>query len=475
MTRRLIVSYLAITVLVLVLLEVPFAVFYAQRELDRLTADVERDAAVITTIYEDALEGKRTVDPLPAQRYAARTGARVVVVDPRGISVVDTEQPAQRDFSTRPEITRALAGERATGTRPSETLNTDLLFVAVPIASSGAVHGALRITLHTSEVDSRVHRFWWGLGAIAAVILAAIALVGWLIARSISQPLRRLNETAQRFGSGDLTAKAVADEGPPELRQLAGTLSTMAGQLAAMLDQQRAFVADASHQLRTPLTGLRLRLENLQATLASTDDRAEIDLAIDEITRLSNLTSDLLQLARTDRREVPTPHNLTTIVTDRVDTWTAAAETAGIRLELHHPPAQLAVLAVPGAIEQILDNVLDNAIGIAPSGSVVTVAVESGSKQHRLVITDQGPGLSDDDKLRAVRRFWRADSQRPGSGLGLAIANGLAQASGGSLTLHDGPTGGLQVDVSFPTGPTQPPADPRSGVSGRPVRTGTHD
>jgi signal transduction histidine kinase len=456
MTKRLILSYLAVTVVVLVLLEVPFAVFYAQRELDRLTAAVERDASVIATIYEDDLEADRQPDPQPAERYAERTGARVVIVDTRGVSVVDTVQTAPRDFSTRPEIATALAGSRATGTRPSETLDTELLYVAIPVASSGIVHGAIRVTLDTTEVDERARRFWWGLAATAAVVLASITLIGWLIARSVTQPLRRLNATARRFGSGDLTVDQSDRHGPPELRELADTMSAMAGRLATMIDQQRAFVADASHQLRTPLTGLRLRLENLQASLADAD-AAQVELAIDEISRLSTLVSDLLRLARTDRRDAPVYHDLTGIVADRVDTWSAAADIARIRLLLESEREHLTVLAVPGAIEQILDNVLDNALGIAPQGTTVTITVEHGATYHRLTVTDEGPGLSDDEKDRALRRFWRGDTQRPGSGLGLAIADGLARASGGSLALHDGPAGGLCVVVELPAmAPDQP-------------------
>jgi signal transduction histidine kinase len=465
MTKRLILSYVAVTVLVLVLLEVPFGVFYAQRELDRLTADVERDASVIATIYEDGLEDGLSLDPQPAERYAERTGARVVVVDRRGISVVDTDQTAPRDFSTRPEIAIALTGSRATGTRPSETLGTELLYVALPVASSGTVHGALRLTLDTSELDARIRQFWWGLAAIAAVVLAAVTLVGWLIARSVTQPLRRLNDTARRFGSGDLTVEHGDGHGPPELRELSATMSTMAGQLAAMIDQQRAFVADASHQLRTPLTGLRLRLENLQASLDEADDAAQIDLAIDEISRLSILVNDLLQLARTDRHLTPVEHDLTQIVADRVDTWSAAADNARIHLDLRSEREHVTVLAVPGAVEQILDNVLDNAIGIAPPGTTVTVTVEHGTTQHRLTITDEGPGLSDDDKSRALRRFWRGDTQRPGSGLGLAIAESLAHASGGTVTLHDGPAGGLQVAVTLPSSTRRVPRSQPAGTT----------
>ena len=451
MTKRLVAGYVAITVLVLVLLEVPFGVFYAQRELDRLTAGVERDASVIATIYEDDLELGMPLAAQPAQRYAERTGARVIVVDARGISLVDTDQSTPRDFSTRPEIATALTGQRAAGTRPSETLDAELLYVAVPVASGGTVHGALRLTLDTAEVDARADRFWWGLAAIAVVVLAAVTLVGWLIARSINLPLRRLIETARRFGRGDLTLESGEAQGPPELRELSATMSTMAGELAEMIDTQRAFVADASHQLRTPLTSLRLRLENLQATLDDGDDAAQIDLAIDEITRLSTLVNDLLQLARTERRDRAAMQDLTTIVTDRVDTWSAAADLAGVRLDLREDAGRLTVLATPGAIEQILDNLLDNALAVAPPDTTVTVSIEAGDEHHRFAITDEGPGLGDEDKERALRRFWRGDTQRPGSGLGLAIADGLARASGGTLSLHDGPTGGLRVVVALPS------------------------
>lgn len=452
MTRRLILSYVAITTLVLILLEVPFGVFFAQRELDRLTAAVERDAAVIATAYEDYLEKDATPDPTRADTYAARTGARVVVVDDRGLSRVDTAQSTPRDFSTRPEIVSALGGNRSVGTRPSETLDTDLLFVSLPIASSGVVHGAVRLTLDTAEVDARVQRFWWGLAAIGGVVLASITLIGWLLARSVTQPIRQLNDVAHRFGRGDLAFDPSSSGGPPEIRALATSMSTMANQLSTMIEQQRAFVADASHQLRTPLTGLRLRLENLQATM-DPSAAAQIELAIDETTRLSHLVDDLLQLARTERHRPPTPHDLLTIVSERVDTWGAVAESSGIRLAVDGPGTPLMVSAVPGAIEQIFDNVLDNAMRVTPVGSSIRISLGIGTDRHTLSISDEGPGLSDEDKARALRRFWRGDVTQPGTGLGLSIASELARASGGMLTLHDGPTHGLRVEVDLPVAP----------------------
>ena len=219
MTRRLLVSYLTVTLIVLLLLEVPLALFYAQREIERLTADVASDASVIATVYEDDLERGLPLDPRPAEEYEARTGARVVVVDSDGIARVDTQQPTPRDFSTRPEIVVALGGNRTSGTRSSDTLDTDLLYVALPVASGGVVHGALRVTLETSHVDSHVRRFWAGLVGIGAVVLGVMALIGWAVARSVSRPVRALNATATRFARGDLSVPDdhEASDGPPEL------------------------------------------------------------------------------------------------------------------------------------------------------------------------------------------------------------------------------------------------------------------
>lgn len=454
MTKRLLVSYLAVTVVVLLLLEIPLALFYSQREIDRLSAGVERDASVLASIYEDDLEAGVTLDPQPAETYAARTGARVVVVDGRGISLVDTEQPAQRDLSTRPEIITALDGRRASGRRPSETLGTDLLYVALPVTSGGDIHGALRVTLDTAHVDSHVGRFWVGLVAIAVIVLLLMSLVGWVVARSVTRPIRRLDEAAARFAHGDLAASTDVGGGPPELRRLADTMGTMAQRLDAMLEEQRSFVADASHQLRTPLTAMRLRMENLQARLADgvggEVEIAEVESAIDEITRLSSLVADLLQLARADRHAIAVTHDLARLATERVDTWGALAELQGVALVVAGAEAPVEVLAGPGAIEQILDNALDNALKVSPAGGTVTVTVVRGEREHRLEIDDQGPGLDDADKERALRRFWRRDATTPGTGLGLPIAHSLAAGSGGSLTLRDAPSGGLRVVLALP-------------------------
>jgi signal transduction histidine kinase len=449
MTRRLLLSYLIVTALVLVLLEVPLAVFYSQRERERIAADVEHDATVLATLYEDDLENGLPLNSGSADQYRDRTGARVVVVDRDGITKVDTDQTTDRDFSTRPEIESALAGNTAAGTRSSETLGTDLLYVAVPVASGGIVHGALRVTLDTSDVDARIHRFWRSLAGIAAVVLAVVAVVGWGIARSVTRPIRQLNRDAARFASGDLTVSPEPITGPPEVRALADTMSTMARRLDELLRSQRTFIADASHQLRTPLTALRLRLDNIQSQLPARST-AELDAAIDETTRLAALVTSLLQLAHADEHPATGIADLARLTIDRVDTWSAVADANGVTLIADIPPGSVLVEADPAAIEQILDNLLDNALNASPSGSTITARITSHATTRDLTISDQGAGLSNEDKLLATQRFWRGNSTTSGSGLGLAIVDALAAASHATIHLADAPDGGLAVTITFP-------------------------
>ena len=452
MTKRLVISYLVITLLVLAILEIPLAVFYSQREEERFIADAERDAVVLASFYEDVLHLGFEPDPVPADDYATRTTARIVLVNPNGISVLDTDAEPSRDFSTRPEISIALTGNRSAGIRRSDTLDRDLLYVAVPVASGGTVHGALRLTIDAHEVTERIQRFWIGLVGIAIVVLGSVLGIGSAIARSVTKPIRQLQNVARRFADGDLGAAEIDPEAPQEVADLGAAMNTMASRLDQLITAQQVFVSDASHQLRTPLTALRLRLENLETQLHSEADVAEVAAATDEIERLSTLVNDLLRLARAEQHPATQALEIGPIVADRVDTWTAVAADEGVSLMLHSPDHAITAIAVPGAVEQILDNTIDNAIRVTPPGRTVDVHVETSPAAVKILVRDHGPGLSDADKKKALQRFWRADQTTPGTGLGLAIAQTLAMASGGQIILQDTPDGGLTVIVELPAG-----------------------
>jgi signal transduction histidine kinase len=449
-TRRLLAGYLLAAVVVLLVLEIPLGIIYQQRAMSGLEHDVERDATVLAGYYEEPLEQGVAPNPKAAQAYTRHTGVRVVVVDDKGTSLIDTSGPVGRDFATRPEVSSALSGRRAAGTRHSSTLGTDLLYVAVPISSGGEVHGAVRLTMDKAQTNAVVRRYWFGLFGVAVVVLVAITGIGWALARTVTRPLRDLDAAAARFATGDLAPSAPDPSAPAEITVLGETMNTMARRLDRLLSEQREFVADASHQLRTPLTALRLRLENLQDAADDPQDQDELGAALEETERLGSLVEGLLRLARAEEAGGTATVDLAGLAADRVDTWSAMAGAAGVTLDLEAPGGAVDAVAVTSGVEQILDNLIDNAVGVSAEGTRVLVRVTRGRSAHELTVQDQGPGLSDELKERALDRFWRADRSTPGTGLGLPIAAALARASGGSLELHDAPQGGLAVVVSLP-------------------------
>jgi signal transduction histidine kinase len=448
MTRRLLLTYVSLTAVVLAVLVVPLGVVNARDEQRDLSGKVERDAVAVASLAEDALEAG-SARPVPALRalaegYLARTGGRIVVVDGDGVSVVDASAPTGRSFASRPEIRTALAGTVASGTRGSETLGTDLLYVAVPVASGGVVHGAVRITYPTSELAARVRRYWLLLGAIAAVVLALAALVGVRLARWATRPLRHLEAAAERVGAGNLSARAPV-EGPVEVRALAQQFNETAAKLEALVGSQRGFVADASHQLRTPLTAVRLRLENLEREVAA-GGRADLDAALAELERLAELVEALLALARADAEAAPAGSlDTAALVRERVDAWSALAEERGVVVQADVEPVPAAHAARERA-EQALDNLISNALEASSPGGRVVVGARPRDGRIELTVADEGPGLSPEERARAFDRFWRRRDS-PGTGLGLPIARRLVEIDGGTIELREGPRGGLEAAV----------------------------
>lgn len=452
MTKRLLLSYLTVSIIVLVVLEVPFAAFVAERQRSELVTSLERDALVLATIYEDALDRNAPYSPGPALDYATSSSTRVVVVDSDGVSIVDSGGASNLDFSNRGEIQRALEGEIISGRRRSVTLGRDLLYVAVPVASGGVVYGAVRITADPADVEATIHRFWWTLGGIAMVVLAAMALVGLVVARSATRPISELREAAIRAGEGDLDVQIDPGDAPPELRELAERFNEMATRLSDLIERQRTFVGDASHQLRTPLTALRLRLENLEDGVPL-EAREDVSAALVEVERLGRLVSQLLMLARADQ---PSPDlvavDLAEAVNDRVELWSAVAEESGLEIVGDAPAVGAWATVLPGAIEQILDNLFENAVAASPPGSRIEVVVDAGVGTHTVRVIDEGPGMDADDIEHAFDRFWRRDTTRQGTGLGLAIVRQLAEASGGSISMEAASSGGIEVALVLPAG-----------------------
>ncbi|WP_413812431.1 ATP-binding protein [Streptomyces sp. OE57] len=447
MTRRLLLSYLALALLVLVGLEIPLGYFYVRGEESRFSQGVERDASMLAEVAEENIE-KRNLEALPelAREYADDTGARVVVVDRDGRLLTDSAGATaiEADLSRQPDIAAALRNKATTATR-KDAQGGDALAVTMPGSSGTTIRGALQVTYPMTMVTDRERRIWLALVVAGGCVLAVVALVALTLARWITRPLRTLEHATTQLADGHLDNPPDAATGPPELRRLASSFNHTATRLQHLLQAQHGFASEASHQLKTPLASLRLRLENFEPYL---DPRAHTSLeeTIEEVERLSRMVHGLLALARLENTATaPEPVDLDAVLADRAATWESLACEQHVTVAVTGPGAGR-VWAVPGALEQIIDNLIANALRVSPPGTTITLNRAPGAELH---VIDQGPGMPPADRERAFDRFWRAsDSHHDGTGLGLPIVHHLVHASGGQITLSAAtPSGGLDAQV----------------------------
>jgi signal transduction histidine kinase len=460
MKKRLLVAMVGLVGVVLIAHDVPLAMHLSQIERDRLTTAIERDAFTIggkispTLPLEDP-ERRSAINAVLDEYLQTKSGT-IVVVDSNGylLSSTDPSVIPGTDYVGRPEIATALLGDPSSGTRLSNTLGGDLVYVAVPVLSGAEVLGAVRITFPKSVVDKSVRDQLQGLLLAAGVSIAMAIVVALVFARTVSKPLDKLRVTTDALASGDLTATA-PEEGPGETRQLARSFNAMAKRLGGLIDRQRAFAGDASHQLRTPLTALRLRLEQAGELVTSSPDLAKIhiDEALNETDRLTHLTEQLLHLARAEGAVLEKEMiNVCEIVRDRAQEWQYLADEHDVKIIVQAPDS-LMMYTNQLAVREIIDNYVDNALEVAPPKSQITLTVRALVDAVEIVVSDSGRGMSPQQRERAFDRFWRADvdsNRRTGSGLGLAIVAQLAQASGLRVELRESPTGGVDAVVGIP-------------------------
>lgn len=328
-------------------------------------------------------------------------GGRVIIVNTGGRLLADSTIPASRSsYASRPEIQAALRGERSQGERHSNTLGQDLLYTAVPVTNNGRVVGAARVTQSIEAVHTRIRRAVLALVAIGAFALLVGLAAAWLLANSLSKPLRSLAATARRVEAGDLEARA-GDSGPSEQREVATAFNDMTERLAAVLAAQREFVANASHQLRTPLTGLRLRLESARGK-AGPESQPELEAAERKVERLARLLTSLLTLAREGDQPAPgRPVSLARMAERAHERWAASDEQEGRSLELagHGAPA---VEASEEDLAILLDNLVENAMRYSSFRVVLDWGEDAG--EAWLAVLDEGPGLAAGEETKLFER-----------------------------------------------------------------------
>ncbi|HKZ13476.1 MAG TPA: ATP-binding protein [Solirubrobacterales bacterium] len=435
--------------LALIALGVPLALSLRDRVNSEVRGQAQSQAQVVATSAAELLEPPRSrvLDRL-ARSSAASVRGRVIIVDSTGRLLADSGgEPNGTSYADRPEVRAALGGHGEQITRDSKTLGTEILATSVPVFEHGRARGAVRITQSVDAVHRAIRSSILDVAALAAVVLAMGLVVGWLIAAQIARPIRRLDQAARQVAGGDLDAVATI-EGSAEQRSLARTFNEMTTRVRRLLRVQQDFVADASHQLRTPLTGLRLRLEGLQDRFrADRPAEEELDAALAEVDRLSEMVDELLILSRAGEHDRPgEPVDLADFARRAGARWRATAAKRGVDLEVvsHDEPATAWIS--PTDLDRTLDVLVENALLYSPGGSTVTIDYGPGT----IEVLDRGPGLAADEEEAVFERFRRGSAGRAGpagTGLGLAIARELTRQWDGDVTLLPRDGGGLRAVI----------------------------
>jgi two-component system, OmpR family, sensor kinase len=434
--------------LAIVALGIPLALSLRDRVDAEVRSQAESQADVVAASATDLLAPGVPRASLTAlvDSAAATVHGRVLVVDARGHVLADSARAAERGASyvDRPEIRAALHGARQQRVRHSASAGADLLATAVPVTRLRHVAGVVRVTQSVASVRRAVNRTTAELALVAATVLLIGLGAAAVIAGQIARPIRRLERAARRVADGDLDARATA-EGSLEQRSLAQSFNEMTERLTALVAAQRRFVADASHQLRTPLTGLRLRLEALGDRATSTDLRE----ATAEVDRLAEIVEELLVLSRAGA--VPAAvkrHDLAAAADAAAARFAAAAAGRGVVVRAVAPDGPAFGCCVAHELDRALDALVENAIAYAGDGREIEIAAMPGLIEVR----DRGPGPALGEEELLFERFHRGDaaSTAPGTGLGLPIVRALARSWGGDATLQARPGGGAIAALVVP-------------------------
>ena len=465
MRARLLVIVLVFVGLLAVGLGVPLALSIAQSRQSQMFIDQLTDTIFYASLAERAIvEGDAVGLSAELHRYEDVYGIAVAVFDRDGKLVASSRtEPPPLDDAGRERLALAMAGRRSEVYPLRFPWDPRPLVLAEPVLVDTEVRGAAVSVAPTDGLRAYELRVWSILTAAALLALIVAVVVALPIVRWILRPVHRLDEGTGRVAAAVLAGASpepMADgTGPPELRRLSVSFDRMVETVSQANSAQRAFVADASHQLRNPLTALRLRLSNLDGHVAAAAGEDHV-AALEEAERLSTLLDGLLAMARADRPRPTVTVDVDAGVEDRVDTWRPLAEHSGLHL-VRKGERGLAAAAPPGAIETVLDAVLDNAVKFTPPGGTITVSTAAVADHVEIAVQDTGPGIPREELERATDRFWRspAHGNIEGSGLGLAIAARTVELAGGELRLELPPRGGLRVSARLLGRPTDSGAE----------------
>jgi signal transduction histidine kinase len=454
---RLTLTYLVRTGATILLLGLYDSLSFERFVLASARGDVAARAHAVGESISDWIErGDRGRVPLVVERYAAQEEVNLQFFAADGTLEASSDGEDKARLGTRvdvPGVATALAGEPARG-RVNDPHRAASLYEARPLARNGRLLGVLRVTTTLAKFEAQLRSTRIALVAALVATFLGGALVASRLARGLARPIQRMRDFAVKLGQGELSKRLDIVRGD-ELGELAEQLNRMGARLEAVDLERRSFLANASHELRTPVSNVLVTLEALRE--GAGDDpvlRARfLETALTETRRMSSLVQELLDLGRLEARVVQLEVERITVAqlceraVRAIEPRTGAAQVS-VRVR-----ADDSLLAVDvSQMMRALLNLLDNALKVSPKGG--TIVVEGGERAGRasIVVGDEGPGIEADDLPRIFEQFYTADRSRKrgGIGLGLAIARRIVETHGGTLQAAnrvDGPGARFVIDL----------------------------
>jgi signal transduction histidine kinase len=457
---RLLVVLVAFALAVVAAFAVPLLATTARQRTQQLVIARNSDIDRFVVLAQQAVDsGDRAALAAEASRYGDLYGEAVVVVDARRAPVVQAGGISAADPAVRALVEATMRNQPSPGPPSLDPWSSEPVLLARPVGTGTRVAGVVLLRASVTAAAADVSARWAVIISGALLVGALFVLLAVLLARWIVRPLHELEEGVLAVTAGN-RAQVPAKAGPRELRSLATSFNLMSDAVVEAAEQQRRLVADASHQLRNPMAALRLRVDSLAVRVDEAGQRT-YQATVAEVERLESLLDGLLALASAESAatrlaagDADEPCDLPTVVAERVDAWRPAAEQAGALLLPHGHADPLLVRCPESELAQILDVLLDNAVHYAGKDAHIETRWESDHAEGmaRLIVSDDGPGLSAEDRALATERFWRAggDGAPRGTGLGLAIAQRQVHARGGQLELRQVRPNGLAVWIELP-------------------------
>ncbi|HQR18775.1 MAG TPA: HAMP domain-containing sensor histidine kinase [Gemmatimonadales bacterium] len=439
------------------------------RELDqRLALEADFARRWLNESYTVLNTLVRSTDPPELEQGVAANfeGVRdlLLVFDRHGRTLYINDPVRQLNFAAI-EALASLVGPSptpaATGTASVPGGEQPMRYVTLPVNDAGSEVGALVVAARMSAVAFGPADLLRSMVLVVPLILLASGVLGWFLAGRAIRPVERLMDEVQEVTDGrSLHRRVAVPNSGDELARLAVTLNAMFSRLEQSFSQLRRFTADASHELKTPLMVLRAGVER---SLVHPGTPAEVlealDTTLGQLNQLNELVDSLLTLARADEGRAPLAlevRDLRALVVDVGETAEMLGEQHGLTTRVTVPDHPVEVPVDPHRMHQLLLNLVTNAVKYTPAGGSVAVSLEEVEEGVRLTVRDTGIGIASVDVPHIFDRFWRADparsrtGDRPGVGLGLAITKWIAEAHGGSISVHSRPGRGSSFEVLLP-------------------------